>query len=449
MTIKKVRGELYTAFVVAGSLLFALPAFAADLVYQENTTIRLGNGIELVIVGSTTDPSKLQSLTVGATTITVSLVANDKMIIQSADGALGGRNLANTLSQAVTCFIRTGTQKESNLLIYGPTNGNVTITPSTTVNDCTVPTTSASNSVPSGGGGSGSGGGILAPAPVISPTPTSSPAPSPSPSPAPVVPTDSPVPSPTPAPKPVLDQPVLDLPLETPPPLSPPPPPVVIAKEDIKQIIAEVKAETKALRTAAKAAEAVGMARDVSLEKEAKAELKKEGLLVGRVTALQTTLATNFAVYATPSTADTSESQRKEALKVYKENTGRLPRNEAELAQAAAPLEGIPQTTGFSKAVAKRIDTNVKAVCKKQQASDECKAFKGIVQGVPVEVSEEQLAEGKVSFKNYFGTKPNAKDYMHTRLVNAFASTDIEDVAPPPPPKPVKKAKAKKKINVF
>ncbi len=446
MTTKKMWRDFTIFSLTVFGLSFALPALAADLVYQENTTIRLGNGIELVIVGSTTDPSKLQSLTIGATTVTVNLVANDKMIIQSADGANGGRNLANTLSQAVTCFIRTGTQKESNLLIYGPTNGDVTITPSTTVNDCTVPTTSASNSVPSGGGSGGSGGSFsTAPVSSPAPTPTDSPtaSPSPSPTPAPVTPTPTDSPAPSPAPKPALDKPVLDVPLETPPP----PPPVVITKEAAKEIIAEVKVETRALRNAEKAAEAVGMARDVTLEKELKAELKKEGLLVGKVTALQATLATNFAVYATPSTADTSESQRKEALKAYKENTGKLPSNETQLADAAGLLEGVAPTKGLSKAVAKRIDTNVKAVCKKERTSDECKAFEGIVKGVVVEVSDEQFAEGKVSFKNYFGIDPKAKDFMHTRLVKGFAVTDIEKIAPPPPPKPTKKTK--KKISVF
>ncbi len=275
MTTKKMWRDFTIFSLTVFGLSFALPALAADLVYQENTTIRLGNGIELVIVGSTTDPSKLQSLTIGATTVTVNLVANDKMIIQSADGANGGRNLANTLSQAVTCFIRTGTQKESNLLIYGPTNGDVTITPSTTVNDCTVPTTSASNSVPSGGGSGGSGGSFsTAPVSSPAPTPTDSPtaSPSPSPTPAPVTPTPTDSPAPSPAPKPALDKPVLDVPLETPPP----PPPVVITKEAAKEIIAEVKVETRALRNAEKAAEAVGMARDVTLEKELKAELKKD-----------------------------------------------------------------------------------------------------------------------------------------------------------------------------
>lgn len=220
---------------------------------------------------------------------------------------------------------------------------------------------------------------------------------------------------------------------------------MITSKDEIKSTLTEIKNEALNLKYADKAAEAVGREMDTNLEKETLAGLKKAGLLAGKVSLMQKVLTKNFVTYGTPLTSEFTSEERQKAVKIYRENSGKLPNSEAQLAQAASILKGVVPEKLENKALQKRVDANVKTVCGKNKTSDECKQFEAITKGAFVKVDEELLGEAKASFKGFFKMNPNPKDFFHQRLLTAFAATGIKKITPPPAPKKETKTTAVKK----
>lgn len=442
-------------FLGSGSLftlgMMASPALAAPLNFNADSNIVLGNGVPLVISGAAADsaPSKIDSLTIGNSTLTFSLTSGQILFIKSF-GATGGRVLTNDFGMNTTCFNQTDSAlKGSSLYINGPVPSG-TITPSTTAQDCTVPAATTS----SGGGGTTALALPIAPLPVapaplvVTPLvtpPTTPPADSKPLSETPIKPVEPPSSS---IPASSGEKAEQAAPAETQPPVEVK---VITNIEEKKEIIVKIQDEIKSLKDPEKAAEAVGQTRDVEQEKQTKNDLQEAGILKGKVTKTQTVLATNFVTYATPSTSSFSVEERSNALKVAKDNNGgKLPTNEKQIAEAANLLNGVAPDKLLNKTIQNRIDTNEKIICTKKcdKTNEEVQKFDAILKGVAVEVSDEQLAEGKKAFKDYFKKDANLKDFFQNRLVTAFAATDIEKVSPPPPPPAPKKEVKKEEKKV-